>query len=264
MEKRKLPEDLHKTIIAVTLGHLKAGFSESDVDEEVTPYMGQLEREDPDLYKSFCPFLDGLAAGEYPPAPEELPAYLQDELNAYVQYSKNLKKNSVEQDTLAPNESNTNEQEIPAFRGPATAHEFLREKHYSRLDILDMPVLVLRQGHVVLAHQMVTEQYKIWERELGPEHPNTIAALNAVGYCREFSGDFENAELLYRSSLERQQKHTVAMESPYTARYASRLAHLLTRTGKYEGCRVREAGLLPLPALRTGRESFPSSGSSME
>ncbi len=27
--------------------------------------------------------------------------------------------------------------------------------------------------------------------------------------------------------------------------------------------RVREAGLLPLPALRTGRESFPSSGSSI-
>ena len=28
-------------------------------------------------------------------------------------------------------------------------------------------------------------------------------------------------------------------------------------------CRVREAGLLPPPALRTGRESFPSSGSSI-
>jgi len=27
--------------------------------------------------------------------------------------------------------------------------------------------------------------------------------------------------------------------------------------------RVREAGLLPPPALRTGRESFPSSGSSI-
>jgi hypothetical protein len=31
----------------------------------------------------------------------------------------------------------------------------------------------------------------------------------------------------------------------------------------YSGCRVREAGLLPPPALRTGRESFPSSGSSI-
>ena len=37
----------------------------------------------------------------------------------------------------------------------------------------------------------------------------------------------------------------------------------LSQAAPLGGCRVREAGLLPSPALRTGREGFPSSSSSI-
>ena len=48
-----------------------------------------------------------------------------------------------------------------------------------------------------------------------------------------------------------------------SARFLSITMPSLSQALHLGDCRVREAELLPPPALRTGRESFPSSGSSL-
>jgi tetratricopeptide (TPR) repeat protein len=100
---------------------------------------------------------------------------------------------------------------------------------------------------IVLNQQVVrlTEQWKFQEaisiaekaleaakRARGPEHPETAAALNNLGFLFEKIGDYDKAEPLYQEALRIRQK-ALGLEHHDTATSLNNLASLYQDMGEY-------------------------------
>ena len=73
-----------------------------------------------------------------------------------------------------------------------------------------------------------------YERELGPDHPDTLTSVNNLGILLKDKGDYEGAEKLYRRALEGREKQ-LGPDHPSTLTSVSNLGSLLWVMGDNEG-----------------------------
>ena len=73
----------------------------------------------------------------------------------------------------------------------------------------------------------------IYEKALGPEHPDTVAALNNLAMLYKTMGDYDKAEPLYRRSLAISEK-TLGPKHPDTALALNNLATIYDDKGSYD------------------------------
>ncbi len=74
---------------------------------------------------------------------------------------------------------------------------------------------------------------EIWEKVLGPEHPDTASCLNNLAGLYRAQGRYKEAEPLYRRALEIKER-VLGPEHPATALSLNNLAALYKAQGKYE------------------------------
>ena len=77
-------------------------------------------------------------------------------------------------------------------------------------------------------------QVEVRERTLGPDHPETIAALNLLATQLETMDAFDEAEAGYRKVLEARER-VLGPEHPSTLVSVNNLALLLSSKGDYAG-----------------------------
>jgi tetratricopeptide (TPR) repeat protein len=85
------------------------------------------------------------------------------------------------------------------------------------------------------------EQYEaalqLWESELGPEHPDTLKAVNNLGQVSLRLGLGDDAERLYRRALQGR-LNALGESNPYTLATMNNLAELLRGTGRIDQAEV--------------------------
>lgn len=73
----------------------------------------------------------------------------------------------------------------------------------------------------------------LWESQLGPEHPDTLKAVNNLGQTFSRRGIDDKAEALYRRALEGRLR-VLGEDDPYTLASMNNLANLLRWTGRLD------------------------------
>jgi serine/threonine protein kinase len=73
----------------------------------------------------------------------------------------------------------------------------------------------------------------LWESKLGPDHPDTLKAVNNLGQCCAHLGRNEDAERLYRRAYEGRLR-ALGEDNPYTLVSMNNLANLLRWTGRLD------------------------------
>jgi tetratricopeptide (TPR) repeat protein len=84
----------------------------------------------------------------------------------------------------------------------------------------------------------------IWEKSLGPEHPNVARSLNGLGSLYETQGDYAKAEPLFKRSLAIKEK-ALGTDHHSVATSLENLADLYRATN-----RVAEAATLEARAIK--------------
>ena len=89
-------------------------------------------------------------------------------------------------------------------------------------------------GDYAKAEPLYQRALKIWEKTVGPEHPNTALSLNdlALSYDKKM-GDYAQAEPLNQRALKIDEK-SLGPEHPYTATSLNALALLYADIGEPE------------------------------
>jgi serine/threonine protein kinase/Tfp pilus assembly protein PilF len=105
-------------------------------------------------------------------------------------------------------------------------------------------------GEYGAAEPHLEQAVAIRQRELGWDHPETLAAANELGDLYSLQGRFEDAEPLYRESIAAQ-RSALGDEHPDTLDTMDNLATLLTEQGRFD-----EAEILYVEAIGTARRVF--------
>jgi len=91
-----------------------------------------------------------------------------------------------------------------------------------------------RAGDHARAEPLYRRALAIWERALGPDHPETATSLNNLADLLRSKGDYAGAEPLYRRALAIVEK-ALGPDHPSTATLLNNLAELLNSKGEYAG-----------------------------
>jgi len=102
-------------------------------------------------------------------------------------------------------------------------------------------------GSVDAAAEQFWRALGLWEAQLGPEHPDTLKAVNNLGQSRARQGQRDEAEALYRRALVGRRR-VLGDDDPFTLVTMNNLADLCRATG-----RLDEAERLLRQALDTQR-----------
>jgi len=97
-------------------------------------------------------------------------------------------------------------------------------------------------GDLVGARPYYERALAIWEKILGPEHPDTARSLNNLGFLLQAHGDLVGARLYYERALAIREK-ILGPEHPDTAVSLNNLGALLDSQGDLEGASVLRAGV---------------------
>lgn len=74
---------------------------------------------------------------------------------------------------------------------------------------------------------------ELWEKELGPDHPDTLKAVNNLGQCRAHQRRGKEAEALYLRALEARRR-VLGDDDPYTLVTTNNLAELYRGSGRVD------------------------------
>ncbi len=105
---------------------------------------------------------------------------------------------------------------------PALAQEFDLEKVKN---LNGQMIQLYHQGHFGDAIPLAKEVLAMWEKALGPEHPNVASSLNNLALIYSSAGDYRSAEPLFKRALAISEK-TLGPEHPDVALSMNNLAEL--------------------------------------
>jgi tetratricopeptide (TPR) repeat protein len=91
-------------------------------------------------------------------------------------------------------------------------------------------------GNLIAARPYYERALAIWEKVLGPEHPDKALSLNNLGYLLDSMGDSAGARPYYERALAIREK-VLGPEHPHTATSLNNLGMLLKAMGDYAGAR---------------------------
>src|ERR1700687_1112721 len=91
---------------------------------------------------------------------------------------------------------------------------------------------LIEQGKYQEAIPIAERAVEVSKRVRGPEHPETVDALNNLGLLFQKIGDYAKAEPLYQEALRIRQK-VLGSEHPYPAESLNNLAVLYQDMGEY-------------------------------
>ena len=80
-------------------------------------------------------------------------------------------------------------------------------------------------GEYAKAEPLYQEALRIWQKVLGPEHPDTATSLNNLAVLYQAMGEYAKAEPLLQEALRIRQK-VLGPEHPDTAQSLNNLAAL--------------------------------------
>ena len=87
-------------------------------------------------------------------------------------------------------------------------------------------------GEYAKAEPLYQEALRIWQKVLGPEHPDTATSLNNLAALYQAMGEYAKAEPLFQEALRIRQK-VLGPEHPDTATSLNNLAVLYEEMGEY-------------------------------
>lgn len=88
-------------------------------------------------------------------------------------------------------------------------------------------------GNVDAAAEQFLRALQLWEAELGPEHPDSLKAVNNLGQSRARQRRGEEAEALYRRALDGRRR-VLGDDDPFTLVTMNNLADLCRATGRLD------------------------------
>ncbi len=92
---------------------------------------------------------------------------------------------------------------------------------------------LLRQGDIAAGYDLAQNIYRAWSANLGPDHPDTLAAANQLANAFELKGEYAQARRLAEQTLVRRRR-TLGEDHPDTLLVAGRTAVYLYYSGEYE------------------------------
>lgn len=109
-------------------------------------------------------------------------------------------------------------------------HQMTRNEYHS---LENIGFLLQRLGRWNDEHDVRVFLQRVTETTLGAEHPDTLASMNTVAKVLIQQGKYEQAEHLFRQTLELREK-VLGLEHPDTLKSMNSLGKILRVRGKYE------------------------------
>lgn len=100
------------------------------------------------------------------------------------------------------------------------------------ITINNLALLYYAQGRYEEAKPLYERSLSIYEKVLGPEHPDVATSINNLALLYDAQGRFEQAEPLYKRALAIREK-ALGPENPYVATSLNNLAELYRAQGRY-------------------------------
>lgn len=88
-------------------------------------------------------------------------------------------------------------------------------------------------GNANAAAEQFSRALHLWEAQLGPDHPDTLKAVNNLGQSRSLQRRREEAEPLYRRALEGRRR-VLGDDDPFTLVTMNNLANLCQETDRFD------------------------------
>jgi tetratricopeptide (TPR) repeat protein len=106
------------------------------------------------------------------------------------------------------------------------AQRFVEEEKDTAVVLNNLALLLLTTNRLGEGEPLMKRALAIWEKTLGPEHPNVATGVNNLAELYRAQGQYAQAEPLYRRALAIDEK-SYGAEHPIVARDLSNLAQLL-------------------------------------
>ncbi|RME56738.1 MAG: tetratricopeptide repeat-containing protein, partial [Deltaproteobacteria bacterium] len=104
------------------------------------------------------------------------------------------------------------------------------------LTLNNLALLLHEEGDYVAARPLYERALAIWEKALGPDHPNVATVLNNLAFLLKVQGDYVAARPLYERALAIREK-ALGPDHPNVASTLHNLASLLQAEGEYTAAR---------------------------